>query len=182
MTQAENWEQQQLAAQLPQAPVAMGEHWEATGPQVPPELVVPVVPPELVVPVVPPELVVPVVPPELVDPIPPPAPPLVGPVAVDTQTSDAQVRSSLHVPSKKHEQFSSPGWQSIPLLPQLELMARAVPNASASRPPVAIPHFKRGFIAGSPSIDDRVSSYFTKAQHFVKTGGQGAPAWVACET
>jgi hypothetical protein len=148
----------------------MGEHWEATGPQVPPELV------ELVVP---PELVVPVVPPELVDPIPPPAPPLASPVAVDTQTSDTQVRSPLQVSFKKHEQFSSPRSQSIPLLPQLALMATAEPNASASRPLVHTPHFKRGFIASSPSIDDRVSSYFTKAQHFVKTGGQGAPAWVA---
>jgi hypothetical protein len=170
MTHAESSEQQQLAAQLPQAPVAMGEHWEATGPQVPPELV------ELVVP---PELVVPVVPPELVDPIPPPAPPLASPVAVDTQTSDTQVRSPLQVSFKKHEQFSSPRSQSIPLLPQLALMATAEPNASASRPLVHTPHFKRGFIASSPSIDDRVSSYFTKAQHFVKTGGQGAPAWVA---
>ena len=139
MTQAESWEQQQLAAHLPQAPVAMGEHWEATGPQVPPELVVPVVPPELVVPVVPPELV---------DPIPPPAPP--GPVAVDTQTSDTQVRLPSQVPSDKHRQLSPPGSQSIPLLPQLELMATAEPNASASRPLVAIPHFKRGFIASSP--------------------------------
>ena len=141
MTQAESWEQQQLAAQLPQAPVAMGEHWEATGPQVPPELVVPVVPPELVVPVVPPELV---------DPIPPPAPPLAGPVAVDTQTSDTQVRLPSQVPSDEHGQFSPPGSQSIPLLPQLALMARVEPNASASRPLVAIPHFKRGFIASSP--------------------------------
>jgi hypothetical protein len=139
MTHAESSEQQQLAAQLPQAAVAMGEHWEATGPQVPPELVVPVVPPELVVPVVPPELVV---------PIPPPAPP--GPVAVDTQTSDAQVRSPLQVPSKKHEQFSSPGWQSIPLLPQLALMATAEPKASASRPLVHTRHFKRAFMASSP--------------------------------
>jgi hypothetical protein len=139
MTQAESWEQQQLAAHLPQAPVAMGEHWEATGPQVPPELVVPVVPPELVVPVVPPELV---------DPIPPPAPP--GPVAVDTQTSDTQVRLPSQVPSDKHRQLSPPGSQSIPLLPQLALMARVEPNASASRPLVAIPHFKRGFIASSP--------------------------------
>jgi hypothetical protein len=119
----------------------MGEHWEATGPQVPPELVVPVVPPELVVPVVPPELV---------DPIPPPAPPLAGPVAVDTQTSDTQVRLPSQVPSDKHRQLSPPGSQSIPLLPQLALMARVEPNASASRPLVAIPHFKRGFIASSP--------------------------------
>ena len=146
MTHAESSEQQQLAAQLPQAPVAMGEHWEATGPQVPPELVELVVPPELVVPVVPP----PVVPPELVDPIPPPAPPLVGPVAVDTQRSDAQVRSLSQVPSDKHGQFSPPGSQSMPLLPQLELMATAEPNASASRPLVHTPHFKRAFMASSP--------------------------------
>jgi hypothetical protein len=139
MTQAESWEQQQLAAHLPQAPVAMGEHWEATGPQVPPELVVPVVPPELVVPVVPPELV---------DPIPPPAPP--GPVAVDTQTSDTQVRLPSQVPSDKHRQLSPPGSQSIPLLPQLALMATAEPNASASRPLVHTPHFKRAFMASSP--------------------------------
>ena len=132
MTHAESSEQQQLAAQLPQAPVAMGEHWEATGPQVPPELVVPVVPPELV------------------DPIPPPAPPLASPVAVDTQTSDTQVRLPSQVPSDKHRQLSPPGSQSIPLLPQLALMARVEPNASASRPLVAIPHFKRGFIASSP--------------------------------
>ena len=130
MTQAESWEQQQLAAHLPQAPVAMGEHWEATGPQVPPELVVPVVPPELV------------------DPIPPPAPP--GPVAVDTQTSDTQVRLPSQVPSDKHRQLSPPGSQSIPLLPQLALMATAEPNASASRPLVHTPHFKRAFMASSP--------------------------------
>ena len=141
MTHAESWEQQQLAAHLPQAPVAIGEHWEATGPQVPPELVVPVVPPELVVLVVPPELV---------DPIPPPAPPLVGPVAVDTQTSDTQVRLSSQVPSDKHGQLSPPGSQSMPLLPQLELMAKAVPNASASRLLIDTLHFKRALMASSP--------------------------------
>jgi hypothetical protein len=141
MTHAESWEQQQLAAHLPQAPVAMGEHWEATGPQAPPELVVPVVPPELAVPVVPPELV---------DPIPPPAPPLAGPVAADTQTSDTQVRLPSQVLSDKHGQLSPPGSQSIPLLPQLELMATAEPNASASRPLVATLHFKLAFIANSP--------------------------------
>ena len=132
MTHAESWEQQQLAAHLPQAPVAMGEHWEATGPQAPPELVVPVVPPELV------------------DPIPPPAPPLAGPVAADTQTSDTQVRLPSQVLSDKHGQLSPPGSQSIPLLPQLELMATAEPNASASRPLVATLHFKLAFIANSP--------------------------------
>ena len=141
MTHAESWEQQQLAAHLPQAPVAMGEHWEAIGPHVPPELVVPVVPPELVVPVVPPELV---------DPIAPPAPPLAGPVAVDTQTSDTQVRLPSQVPSDEHGQLSPPGSQSIPLLPQLALMATAEPNASASRPIVHTPHFRRAFMASSP--------------------------------
>jgi hypothetical protein len=141
MTHAESWEQQQLAAHLPQAPVAMGEHWEATAPQVPPELVVPVVPPELVVPVVPPELV---------DPIPPPSPPPAGPVAVDTQTSDTQVRFPSQVPSDKHGQLSPPGSQSIPLLPQLELMATAEPSASASRPLFHTPHFKCAFMASSP--------------------------------
>ena len=151
----------------------MGEHWEAMGPQVPPELIVPVLPPAPVVPVVPPA------PPAPIVPAVPPAPPIEGPVVVDMQTSDAQVRLLSQVPPDKQGQLSPPGSQSMPLLPQLALMARVVPNASASRPPVAIPHFKRGFIASSPSIDDRVSSYFTKAQHFVKTGGQGARAWVA---
>ena len=140
MTHAESSEQQQLPAHVPQALTAMAEHWELTGPQLPPELVVPVPPPAPVAPVLPPA------PPEPVAAVPPPAPPIVGPVAVDTQRSDAHIRSPLQVLSARHEQFSLPGSQSKPLLPQLALVAKA----SARRPLVDMQHFKRACIANSP--------------------------------
>jgi hypothetical protein len=148
VTHAANSEQQQLPAQVPQALVAMGEHWELTGPH--PEPVVPVLPPGLVAPVMPPALVEPVAPPALVAGIVPPAPPTMGLVAVDAQTSDAQVRPSLQVPSSKHGQCSLPGGQSMSLLPQPEAIARAVPNANASGPLTNTLHCDRAFIASSP--------------------------------
>jgi hypothetical protein len=156
VTHAASSEQQQLPAHVPQALTAMAAHWELTAPQLPPELVVPVPPPAPVAPALPPAPVVPPpapvapvlppAPPEPVVPVPPPAPPIVGPVAVDTQRSDAHIRSPLQLPSARHEQFSLPGSQSKPLLPQLTLVAKA----SARRPLVDMQHFKRACIASSP--------------------------------